>query len=74
MDTIDFNRISNLPNTLVTHGTTDAYTKSEVDQKATNVAVNNVYIKDEIDLMFANFVADDDIPKQKLTCFWSQLK
>lgn len=49
VDTLDWNRVSNTPSTLYGYGISDAYTKSEVDNKIANVTVNNVYTKNEID-------------------------
>ena len=46
---LDWNRVSNTPNTLYGYGISDAYTKSEVDNKIANVTVNNVYTKAEVD-------------------------
>ena len=49
VDTLDWNRISNTPTTLSGYGISNAYTKTEVDNKIANVTVNNVYTKAEVD-------------------------
>ena len=52
LDQLNWNRISDTPNSLSGYGIQDAYTKAEVDQKIANVTVNNVYTKTEIDNNF----------------------
>lgn len=57
---LDWSRISNTPSTVKGYGLTDAYTKSEVDQKIANVTINNVYTKDEIDALIASIQVNID--------------
>lgn len=66
IDMLPWSRVSETPTTVRGYGITDAYTKSEVDQKLSNVTVNNVYTKDEIDSMLANFVSDDVYTKTEI--------
>ena len=60
VDTLDWSRISNTPNTLYGYGISDAYTKSsvytkaEVDAKLANVSTQNVYTKSEVDSKISN--------------------
>lgn len=66
VDKLPWNRISGTPTTINGYGITDAYTKSEVDTKISNVTVGNVYTKAEIDLMLENFVSDDVYTKEEI--------
>lgn len=66
LDTLSWNRITDRPTTLSGYGIQDAYTKSEIDAKITNVEINNVYTKTEIDSMLENFVPDDVYTKEEV--------
>ena len=72
INTLPWSRVSETPTTLRGYGITDAYTKTEVDQKVANVTVNNVYTKNEvynkteIDTKLANFVSDDVYTKTEI--------
>lgn len=60
LDTLSWARISDTPSTLSGYGITNAYTKSEVDNKIANVTVKNVYTKDEVDALIASVQIDID--------------
>lgn len=60
VDTLPWARISDTPSTLSGYGITNAYTKSEVDNKIANVTVKNVYTKDEVDALIASVQIDID--------------
>ena len=72
INTLPWSRVSETPTTLRGYGITDAYTKTEVDQKVANITVNNVYTKNEvynkteIDTKLANFVSDDVYTKTEI--------
>lgn len=61
IDMLPWSRVSDTPSSLSGYGILDAYTKSEVDQKVANATINNIYTKDEIDIMLENFVSNDDV-------------
>lgn len=60
LDQLPWNRISDTPSSIYGYGITDAYTKSEVDQKIANVTVKNVYTKAEVDALLATVKIDID--------------
>lgn len=66
LDTLSWHRISDTPTTLSGYGITNAYTKTEIDNKIANVIVNNVYTKNEIDEMLEGFVSDDVYTKAEV--------
>lgn len=66
IDKLDWNRINNTPTTLSGYGITDAYNKTQIDEKINNVTIGNVYTKSEIDSMLENFVSDDVYTKEEI--------
>lgn len=42
IDTLDWSRVSNTPNSLNGYGITDVYTKSDIDEKFTNITTSDV--------------------------------
>lgn len=69
LDTLDWNRISNTPTTLQGYKITNAYTKTEVNNKITD-AISNIkvdaYTKAEIDSKLENFTQADVYTKQEV--------
>lgn len=66
LDTLSWERISDKPSTLGGYGITNAYTKSEIDAKLSNVVLGDVYTKAEIDSMLENVVVDDVYTKTEI--------
>lgn len=60
VDKLPFNRISDLPTTLREHNIQDAYTKTEVDNKISNMLTDNFYTKTEVDALIASITIDSD--------------
>lgn len=66
IDMLDWSRISNTPKTLSGYGITNAYTKTEVDNKLANVTIGNVYTKEEIDNKLKNFAQNNVYTKEEV--------
>lgn len=60
IDLLPWSRVTETPTTVKGYGITDAYTKSEVDQKIANVTINNVYTKAEVDMLLAEIKVEID--------------
>lgn len=76
VDALDWSRIINTPHTLSGYGIDDAYTKTEVDSKFSNITTLSVpwdsithkpelYTKSEIDTILENFVSDEVYTKEE---------
>ena len=66
LDTLPWSRISNTPTTLSGYGITNAYTKTEIDNKLSKFTPGDVYTKTEINQMLENFISDDVYTKAEI--------